>query len=236
MAAIIVEPIQLSNAVALIPKSYFQGIRRLCDKYDVLMIADEVATGFGRSGKMFASDRWGTYPHILNFAKTVTNGYIPLGGVMVTDKIYQSFLGTMESGKELSHGYTSSGSALACAAAIATLDYFDDLDLISRIRDKADILKQGMESIGKSKCIETVEGIGFMYGIKFKEIQIKAFHSVDLGAFVESALKRKGILVYYEGFGKMFIAPPLTSSDRELDHLIQVVEKVIRLVDHLMDT
>lgn len=235
IAAIIVEPVQLSNAVATLPNTYFRGLRQLCNKYQILFIADEVATGFGHVGTLFACQKWGVWPDMIMMAKAVTNGVIPFGGVIVTEEIYQSFYGDLESQRELSHGYTTSGNPLGCAAAIATLEYISEHHVLENVRELEHELFEGLRPLEKYEFVEHVDGVGFMCGIKFKTVYLEEYNHREIGAFLEGILKLRGILVYFEGKGKMFITPPLTSTREEVQYLIKIMRKTFNLVEKLLD-
>src|SRR6201999_455712 len=135
IAAVIVEPMAGSTGVLPAPKGYLKRLREICDKYGILLIFDEVITGFGRLGFPFAAERYGVIPDMITFAKGVTSGTVPLGGVIVRKGIYEAFMKGPEHAVELFHGYTYSGHPLACAAGLATLDVYRDERLFERARD-----------------------------------------------------------------------------------------------------
>ena len=134
IAAVIVEPMAGSTGVLPAPKGYLQRLREICDKYGILLIFDEVITGFGRLGAAFAAERYGVVPDMITFAKGVTSGTVPMGGVIVRKGIYDAFMHGPEHAIELFHGYTYSGHPLACAAALATLDVYRDERLFERAK------------------------------------------------------------------------------------------------------
>ena len=134
IAAVIVEPVAASTGVLPPPKGYLQRLRAICDKHGILLIFDEVITGFGRSGHAFAAERYGVIPDMITFAKGVTSGSVPMGGVLVRKGIYDAFMKGPEHVIELFHGYTYSAHPLACAAGLATLDLYRDEELFERAR------------------------------------------------------------------------------------------------------
>lgn len=235
IAAIIVEPVQLSNAVAVIPDEYFVGIRDICDRNNILFIADEVATGFGHTGKMFACESWGVWPDMITVAKAITNGTIPMGGVITTSDIYNEFIGTMDSGRELSHGFTTSGNPLGCAAAFATLKYMNDHQVLKNVESLESSFIGGLSELRRYRFVESLGGVGFMFGIKFKKVTLHQYDNIDIGVFIDGALKSKGLLVYYEGFQKMFIVPSLTSTSTEISHITAIINKVFKLVEDFLE-
>ncbi len=161
VAAVIVEPVAGSAGWYLPPKGYLKRLREICDKYGILLIFDEVITGFGRLGTNFGADFYGVVPDMLNFAKGVTNGVIPLGGVVCRDHIYQAFIDghrdAPDHATELFHGYTYSGHPVACAAAIATLNLFREEHLFQRAGDMGHVLGDAMH--GGLKGLPTVVGV-----------------------------------------------------------------------------
>ena len=134
IAAVIVEPMAGSTGVLPAPKGYLKRLREICDKYGILLIFDEVITGFGRLGAPFAAERYGVQPDMITFAKGVTSGAVPMGGVIARKHIYDAFMNGPEQTIELFHGYTYSGHPLACAAALATLDLYRDERLFERAK------------------------------------------------------------------------------------------------------
>jgi len=134
IAAVIVEPMAGSTGVLPAPKGYLQRLRQICDKYGILLIFDEVITGFGRLGYAFAAERYGVIPDMITFAKGVTSGTVPMGGVLVRKGLYEAFMKGPDHAIELFHGYTYSGHPLACAAGLATLDVYRDEGLFERVR------------------------------------------------------------------------------------------------------
>ena len=135
IAAVIVEPVAASTGVLPPPKGYLQRLRAICDKHGILLIFDEVITGFGRLGHAFAAERYGVIPDMITFAKGITSGSVPMGGVLVRKGIYDAFMHGPEHVIELFHGYTYSAHPLACAAGLATLDLYRDEDLFARAQE-----------------------------------------------------------------------------------------------------
>lgn len=231
IAALLVEPVQLSNGVVVFTDWYFQKLRSLCNKYNILFMVDEVATGFGRTGTLFAYERWGVQPDIVTMAKSMTNGTIPMGGVMVTGQIYDGFCGELNSTKEFSHGYTSSGHPLACAAGIATLECIVQESILDRVKEHQKLLYQSI-SVLESPLVQSVQGTGYMLGINFNpNLYTDDEFEWELGGVIEMLLKKKGLIPYYEGEGKMIIAPPLNSTIDQLMEIVEKIEKVCKLVE-----
>lgn len=232
IAALLVEPVQLSNGVDVLADRYFQKLRSICNKYNILFMVDEVATGFGRTGTLFAYENWGVQPDIVMMAKSMTNGIIPMGGVLVTGEVYDVFCGELNSTKEFSHGYTSSGHPLACAAGIATLECMVQESILDRVKEHEKLLFQSLRTLESSPLVQSVQGKGYMLGINFNpNLYTDDEFEWDLGGVIEMLLKKKGLIPYYEGEGKMIIAPPLNSTINQLMEIVEKIEKVCKLVE-----
>jgi len=169
VAAIIMEPlIQGAAGMILLPKGLLKKVRRLCNKYNILMIVDEVATGFGRTGKMFACEHENVSPDIMCLAKGITGGYLPLAATLTTKKIYNAFLGEHDDLKTFFHGHTYTGNPLACAAALANLEIFKKEKTMQRLQPKIKLLQKELKKFKKLKNIKEIRQLGFMVGIKLK--------------------------------------------------------------------
>ncbi|MDR2853212.1 MAG: aminotransferase class III-fold pyridoxal phosphate-dependent enzyme [Burkholderiaceae bacterium] len=227
VAAIIVEPIAGSAGWYIPPKGYLQKLRAICDQHGILLIVDEVITGFGRMGANFACDLLGVVPDMLNFAKCVTNGVIPLGGVIVRDKIYDTMMNAPapEHAVEFFHGYTYSGHPVACAAALATLDVYQREGLFARADQMGKVLGDAFHS--------TFKGLPNVIGIR----------SLGLAAAVElapiaGAPGKRGYDIFLDCFHKgalvrpagdvLVIAPPYIVESSHIDTLVNTLADAIR--------
>ncbi|MHB1391653.1 MAG: aminotransferase family protein [Clostridia bacterium] len=231
IAAIMVELVQLSNGVAVFDKEYFIGIKELCCKYNILWIVDEVATGFGRTGKMFACEGLGVWPDIMMLAKGITNGVVPLGAVLVTSRIFDAFYGDIDSKKELSNGFTSSGHPLACSAAIATLEVMEKENILDKVQANEASFITKMKGLEDFSFVKSVQGVGYMAGIMFEDVKLTTFSEWEIGGVFEGIFKKKGLLTYYEGNGKMFIAPPLIAEAAEIRKIVDVIYDSFGAID-----
>jgi len=227
VAAIMVEPVAGSAGWYLPPKGYLQRLRQICDKHGILLIFDEVITGFGRMGKNFAADFYGVVPDMLNFAKCVTNGVIPLGGVICRDFLYDTLMNndSPEHTIEFFHGYTYSGHPVACAAAIASLDLFKQEDLFNRASQMGPVLGDAMHS--------TLKGLPHVVGIR----SLGLAAAVDLLSIEGSPGKRayqifldcfnKGVLVRAAGDTLVF-APPYIVENNHIDQMVSTLASSIQ--------
>ena len=170
IAAVILEPcVQAAGGMIVSPDGYLAKIRQYCDLNDVLMIVDEVATGFGRTGKMFACEHDGVTPDILVLGKGMTGGYLPLSATVTTEKIYEEFLGSYEEYKTFFHGHSYSGNPLSCAAAMGNLEAFRNNDTLASLEEKIELLENELREFEGLRHVGNVRNKGFMVGIELVE-------------------------------------------------------------------
>jgi adenosylmethionine---8-amino-7-oxononanoate aminotransferase len=170
VAAVIMEPLVQGAAGMLVhPEGYLRAVRDLCDRHDVLLILDEVATGFGRTGRMFACEHEEVSPDLLCLAKGITGGYLPLAATLTSERIYEAFLGEFEEFRAFFHGHTYTGNPLACAAALATLDIFREERTLERLRPKIELLAALLRPLATHPAVREVRRCGFMVGIELEE-------------------------------------------------------------------
>src|SRR3954469_6001029 len=169
IAAVIMEPLVQGAAGMLVhPPGYLRAVRELCDRHGVLLICDEVATGFGRTGTMFACEQEDVAPDLMCVAKGITGGYMPLAATFATERIYEGFLGRHDEYRTFFHGHTYTGNPLACAAAIATLDVFEREDTLAKLQPKIELLTSLLEPIAALDCVGEIRQRGFMVGIEIE--------------------------------------------------------------------
>jgi len=218
IAAIIMEPlIQAAAGLLLEPKGLLKAVRQLCHKYNILLIVDEVATGFGRTGKMFACEHENISPDIMCVAKGITGGYLPLAATLTTNKIYQAFLGRPEENRTFFHGHTYTGNPLACAAALANLAIFQKEKTLQKLQPKIKILQQELSRFTQLCNIKEIRQLGFMVGIELKGYSSKERigHRVILEARKRGAILRP--------LGKVVVLmPPLSITTTELKKLLKI--------------
>jgi beta-alanine--pyruvate transaminase len=227
VAAIIVEPVAGSAGWYIPPKGYLQRLRQICDKHGILLIFDEVITGFGRLGVNFAADFFGVVPDMINFAKGVTNGVMPLGGVICSDRIYEAMMQAHERSPEhaieLFHGYTYSGHPVACAAALATLQLYQDEGLFARAGQMGTVLGDavhgrirglphvvGIRTLGLAAAVELASGA--VPGKRAYDVFMNCFH--------------QGVLVRPAG-DNLVLCPPFIVQAAEIDRMVEVLASAI---------
>jgi adenosylmethionine-8-amino-7-oxononanoate aminotransferase len=224
IAALIVEPLVQGAAGMLIqPPGYLRAVREICDRYGVLLICDEVATGFGRTGTMFACDHEGITPDLLCVAKGLTGGYLPLAATLATEQVYEEFLGAPEEYRTFFHGHTYTGNPLACAAALANLDAFEQERTLERLRPKIGLLGELLHGIEAMPEVTEVRSQGFMVGIDLGEHDpaLRLGHRVTLEARERGAIIRPLSDV-------VVLMPPLSISESDLHRLVEITADSIR--------
>ncbi|UCH44061.1 MAG: adenosylmethionine--8-amino-7-oxononanoate transaminase [Nitrospiraceae bacterium] len=231
IAALIIEPlVQGAAGMILSPPRYLKGVQGLCRKYNVLLIADEVATGFGRTGTLFACDHEGVRPDIMCLAKGITAGYLPLAATVTTEKIYRAFLGKYEDLKTFFHGHTYSGNQLACAAALASLNVFRKERTLQKLQTKIDLLEKELDAIAGMPHVGEVRQKGFMVGIELvRDRKTKEPYALEerIGWKVCSRARLKGVLIRPLG-DVIVLMPPLSISRDELKSLLRVTGEAIQ--------
>jgi adenosylmethionine-8-amino-7-oxononanoate aminotransferase len=224
IAAVVVEPlVQGAGGILTHPEGYLRAVRALCDEYDVLLICDEVATGFGRTGTMFACEQEDVAPDLMCLAKGLTGGYLPLAATLATERIYDAFLGDHEELKTFFHGHTYTGNPLACAAALATLDVFERERTLEALQPKIALLGELLdEYVASQRHVRAVRRRGFMVGIELTEFPLHA----RMGHQVTLAARRRGAIVRPLG-DVVVLMPPLAMSEQELVRLVQITSAAI---------
>ena len=224
VAAVVLEPLVQGAAGMLThPPGYLRAVRRLCDRHGALLICDEVATGFGRTGTMFACEQEGVSPDLLCLAKGLTGGYLPLAATLATERIYEAFLGGTSDFKTFFHGHTYTGNPLACAAAIASLDVFERERTLVRIQPKIRLLSGWLAQVERMPEVKEVRQRGLMVGIDLGEHDPK----LRLGHRVVLEARRRGVIVRPLG-DVIVLMPPLSISKRDLRRLVEVAGQSIR--------
>ncbi len=230
IAALVIEPlVQCAAGMVTHPPGYLRGVRELCTKYDVLLIADEVAVGFGRTGRMFACEHEGVKPDFLCLAKGLTAGYLPLAATLTTDEIWQAFLGTYAESKTFYHGHTYGGNPLGAAVALANLNIFEEGNTLTAIEPKIARLTQHLSRIAKHPHVGDVRQCGLIAGIEV--VRDKATKEPydwrqRLGWRVCESAMADGVLLRPLG-NVVVIMPPLAISLEELDRVCAAVERGI---------
>ncbi|MFN3688843.1 aspartate aminotransferase family protein [Salinarimonas sp.] len=225
IAAVVVEPMAGSTGVLPPPKGYLKRLREICDKHGILLIFDEVISGFGRLGFAFAAERYGVIPDMITFAKAVNSGTVPMGGVIARKHVYDAFMKGPEHVIELFHGYTYSGHPLACAAAIATLDVYREEKLFERARAMEPVWADAIHSLKDEPGVLDIRTLGLVAGIDLASrpgaFGQRAFEAMDKGFHDE------GLMIRITG-ETIALTPPLIISENEIDEIVEKLRRLIR--------
>ena len=231
VAAFIAEPVQGAGGIIIPPDDYFPRVREVCTKHDVLFIADEVITGFGRTGRWFALERWGIQPDILSFAKGITSGYLPLGGIMVSDAVHQAILSVPYADRWM-HAYTYSGHPTCCAVALRNLEILEKEGLPERAEKMGKRLLEGARTLLDLKAVGDVRGLGLLVGVELvadRATKAAFDPAQNVPGRVRMELEARGL------FTRMvrdivLVAPPLVISEAEVDRIVEILRGGISAV------
>jgi beta-alanine--pyruvate transaminase len=224
IAAVIVEPVAGSTGVLVPPKGYLQRLRQICDKHGILLIFDEVITGFGRLGASFATEYFGVVPDMITTAKGITNGTVPMGAVFVRKGIYDAFMNAPENTIELFHGYTYSGHPLACAAGLATLDVYKEEGLFERAAELAPYWEDAVHSLKGTRNVIDLRNLGIIAGIELEPRAGKPTQRA-FDAFLQCY--EKGLLIRTTG-DIIALSPPLILGKSHIDEIFGTISGVLR--------
>src|SRR4051794_37403628 len=233
VAAVIAEPVMGAGGVIVPPDTYWPALRRVCDNHDVLLIADEVITGFGRTGRMFALDRWNVEPDLVSFAKGVTSAYIPLGGVLVSKKVHE-VLTSAPADQKFMHAATYSGHPVCCAVGLANLDIIEQEGLPERAATMGKHLLDGLRTLSDFPEVGDVRGLGMMCGVELVADKASKAPALGLGAKVAKEALLRGLLLRIRGGGHdpiigdtICLAPPLMTPKDVLDRIVETLKVAI---------
>jgi taurine--2-oxoglutarate transaminase len=236
VAAIVLETVVGGNGILVPPDGYLQGVRELCDRYGIVMVADEVMAGFGRCGEWFAIDRWRVVPDLIAFAKGVNCGYVPLGGVIISERIAESFASKVFPG-----GLTYSGHPLACAAAVACINVYKDEGIIERVRRLGDeLIAPALDAIKqRHPSVGDVRGVGMFWAIELVRDRASREPLVPYNAagadnrpMAEfAAACKQGGLWPFTHFNRTHVVPPLTISEDDLRKGLAVIDEALNVTD-----
>ena len=223
VAAVIVEPlVQGAAGIRVQPPGFLRQVRELCDRHEIFLICDEVATGFGRTGTMFACEQERVAPDFLCLGKGLTGGYLPLAATLTTERVYEGFLGAAEDGRTFFHGHTFTGNPLACAAALASLAIFEHEDTLLRLQPKIRLLAELLGDLAAMDEVAEVRGRGFMVGIDLGEHD----PGLRMGHRVAMEARERGAIIRPLG-DTVVLMPPLAISKADLVRLVVITVEAI---------
>lgn len=230
VAAVVVEPVMQAPAGMIpFPEGWLRRARSLCDEAGTLLITDEVATGFGRTGRMFACEHEGVTPDLMALAKGMTAGFLPLAATLVTEELFEAFLGPVQAGRQFFHGHSYTGNALACAATLANLEIFEEERVLERVARTGEYLGERLEALESLPSVGNIRRRGLMAGVELvRDRDTKArFDAADrIAHLVCSAMRRRGVILRPLG-DTVVVMPPLSVSEAEIDHLTGALAECI---------
>ncbi len=237
VAAFIAEPVIGAGGVIPPAPDYFPAVRAICDRYDVLFIADEVITGFGRTGRWFALGHWGVQPDLVSFAKGVTSAYLPLGGVMISRKIHEAIM-QAPAAERFMHAATYSGHPTCCAVGLANLDLFEREHLVERAAAMGARLQTRAQTLRDLPSVGDVRGLGLMCGIELVADRTTKAPALGVGARVVAEARRRGLITRIRTGqagdhpigDTLCLAPPLVVTDAQVDRMINILRESIAAV------
>ena len=230
IAAVVVEPlIQAAAGMLRLPDGWLRRVRELCDRYGTLLIADEVATGFGRTGRLFACEHEGVTPDLLALAKSLTAGFLPLAATLAREEIFEGFLAPVRDRQQLFHGHSYTGNALGCAAALANLEVFEMENVLEHVNAMSAYLAQRLQRLRALPCVGDIRQLGLMVGIELvRDCESKtSFPPEDrVGHLVCMAIRKHGVILRPLG-DVIVLMPPLSIQRDEIDLLVDALAKCI---------
>ncbi|HEX2055977.1 MAG TPA: adenosylmethionine--8-amino-7-oxononanoate transaminase [Nitrospiraceae bacterium] len=233
IAGLIIEPmVQAAAGMIVAPPGYLTRIRRLCTDYGILLIADEVATGFGRTGRLFACQHEDVTPDLMAISKGLTGGYMPLAATLTTEEIYRAFLGRYDEWKTFFHGHSYTGNPLGCAVALANIRLFKQARTLPTLKGKIVRLRRLLQSLETMKHVGDIRQLGFMVGIELvKDRSTREPYSPTerIGHYVSLEARRQGLLLRPLGH-VLVLMPPLTTGLRDLARMVSILRRAIQTI------
>ncbi|UOQ92136.1 aspartate aminotransferase family protein [Halobacillus shinanisalinarum] len=229
IAAFIAEPVQGAGGVHIVSEDYFKEVRELCNHYNILLITDEVITGFGRTGKAFGMEHYGVTPDMMCLAKGITSGYAQLGGVVLSESIHKDFM--ERSNGTLLHGYTYSGHPMACAVALRNIEIIENENLVENARNMGEEMLKGFQWIqGERDLVGEVRGLGLMGAV-----EILSQGKEPLAPAIVNEAASRGLIcrsVVFDNQDTLVFAPPLTINKQEVEQMIEILHDAIHAIEH----
>src|SRR5579862_2555289 len=233
VAAVICEPVMGAGGVIVPPESYFPRLREICDRHEILLIVDEVITGFGRTGRWFALGHWGVEPDLVSFAKGVTSGYLPLGGVIASKRVHDA-IESAPADRKFMHAATYSGHPVCCAVGLSNVDIIERENLVERAAIMGRRLLAGLESLGDLAPVGEVRGLGMMCGVELVESKATKAPAVGLGGRVAREAIARGLIIRIRGGSvnpavgdTICVAPPLMTPVETIDRIPEILRESI---------
>lgn len=234
IAAFVAEPVQGAGGVNIAPDGYFQAVRKICDENNILFIADEVITGFGRTGKLFACEHYNVVPDVMLLAKGITSGYIQLGAVVLTERIHQELIALSDG--VLLHGYTYSGHATACAVALKNIEIIEKENLVENSRLMGEELLKGFKKIQEEiDIVGEVRALGLIGAVEIIDPVTKKRFPTPISPMVSTEAAKRGLIVrtvVFEGMDTVVFSPPLVINKQEIEELLAILRESLLAVEN----
>ncbi len=228
VAGVLIEPIGNTGGIITPTDEYFQILRETCDQYDVLLIFDEVITGFAKTGNMFAAQTFGVTPDIICTGKGISSGAMPLGAMIAREDMAEAFRGTPEEGVHFAHGHTFAGNPLACAVGLAVVDEILEKDLCTKARRLGDYLRDKLTCLKKYGVVREIRGKGILLGVELVKDTKSMQPFPELGNELKKTALEKGIILRVDP-SWFAVAPPLVSEEKDLDEMCDLIDSSLRL-------
>ncbi|MBI4378791.1 MAG: adenosylmethionine--8-amino-7-oxononanoate transaminase [Nitrospinae bacterium] len=233
VAALIIEPmVMMPGGIITAPEGFLKSVREICTKYNILMIADEVAVGFGRTGKMFACEHEKITPDILALSKSITGGYMPLAATITTEEIYEGFLGKYTEFRTFFHGHTYTGNPLCCSSAIANLDLFERESIIDSLQEKILFLKDNLIKFLDLDYVGNIRQCGLITGIEIvMDRDTKKPYPLEdrMGIMIAREARERGLIIRPIG-NVVILVPPLSSTKDEIHRMVEIIYEAVRVI------
>ena len=230
VVAVVTEPlIQAPGGMILLPDGWLARVRELCDRHGTLLIVDEVATGFGRTGRMFACEHENVTPDLMALAKGITGGFLPLAATLATERIFEGFLAPVSKGRQFFHGHSYTGNALGCAAALGNLDVYEEENVLERVRGTSAYLAERLESLRRLPAVGEIRQRGLMVGVELVSDRAtrERFDPAErVGHLVCMGARKYGVILRPLG-DTVVIMPPLSVTRDQIDVLVDVLDRCI---------
>jgi adenosylmethionine-8-amino-7-oxononanoate aminotransferase len=234
VSAVIMDPVNVAIGVAVPPAEYMPMVRDICSRYGVLLIADEVITGFGRTGRMFCCEHWGVVPDLMTLSKAITSGYAPLGATVVKQEIADKFVGGDET--ILRHGQTFSGHPVACAVALRNIEIIEREDLPGRAAELGPYLLAGLQSLNHHPSFGEARGLGLVAGLEVVLDKKTRAATPALGLALRQLTRKNGLITVHVHPGNvLFVTPPLTLTHAEIDEMIEIFDRSLTELEAQFD-
>ncbi|MCP4330716.1 MAG: aspartate aminotransferase family protein [Alphaproteobacteria bacterium] len=236
VAAFIAEPVMGAGGVIVPPKSYFDKVQAVLRKYDILLIADEVICGFGRTGNMFGTETFGLKPDIMTVAKALSSAYLPIGAVLISEPIYQALAEQSDKVGTFGHGFTYSGHPVACAVAIETLKIYEERNLIDHVQQVSPVLQDGLRELADHPLVGEVRGIGLVAAVELvtDKSTKQSFDPADaVGAFCASRAQDHGLIIRALGDSLAF-SPPLIITAPQIGEMIERFKRALNDTEEMV--